>query len=227
MQHEQIIAAARGIDSTPAYAVYVYLLLRNGSGGVFPKQATIAEDTGISERQVRSAIDTLVSIGKLQKERRGKCLPNLYSFPEVTGGKPPLTRESDRRKTACPERRKTAAPYEHKQEQIDDGDGGLENEESTTSDLAIRTRDYLIRNLSRLGASNQNPQTSTTVDQIAILAAERAESGEPIGIQKIVSAAICEPGVANRFGLVVSNVNFQTGDELKRRMKAVRHARGA
>ncbi len=66
------------------YATTVYLVIKSytnyNSGLAFPSIDTIIEKTGISERQVKRAIQTLVDSEYLRKERKGRR--NLYTLRE-------------------------------------------------------------------------------------------------------------------------------------------------
>lgn len=44
----------------------------NSDGIAWPKQTTIARETGLSERGVRKATDRLIKLGLVQRRREGK-----------------------------------------------------------------------------------------------------------------------------------------------------------
>lgn len=59
--------------SRRACLVYASLSSRSGLGAIFPSQATIAEEAGVSERTVRSALQELEVLGVVERiSRRGK-----------------------------------------------------------------------------------------------------------------------------------------------------------
>lgn len=54
--------------------VYASLASRSGLGGIFPLQTTVAEETGLSERTVRTALQELEQLGVVERvQRRGKA----------------------------------------------------------------------------------------------------------------------------------------------------------
>ena len=59
--------------SRRACLVYASLSSRSGLGAIFPSQATIAEEAGVSERTVRSALTELEQLGVVERiSRRGR-----------------------------------------------------------------------------------------------------------------------------------------------------------
>lgn len=58
--------------SVPRNAILVYASLssRAGLGAIYPSQATIAEESGLSERTVRTMLGHLEAVGVVQRERR-------------------------------------------------------------------------------------------------------------------------------------------------------------
>ncbi|MFE2772264.1 helix-turn-helix domain-containing protein [Microbacterium resistens] len=70
-----------------AVLVYASLASRSGLGGIHPSQATIAEESGLSERTVRSMLRELEQLGVIQRMRRtsgkrgrGNRLPDGYTL---------------------------------------------------------------------------------------------------------------------------------------------------
>lgn len=70
-----------------AVLVYASLASRSGLGGIHPSQATIAEESGLSERTVRSMLGELEQLGVVQRVRRttgqrgkGNRLPDGYTL---------------------------------------------------------------------------------------------------------------------------------------------------
>lgn len=70
-----------------AVLVYASLASRSGLGGIHPSQATIAEESGLSERTVRSMLGELERLGVIQRVRRtsekrgrGNRLPDGYTL---------------------------------------------------------------------------------------------------------------------------------------------------
>lgn len=77
-----------------AVLVYASLASRSGLGGIHPSQATIAEESGLSERTVRSMLGELEALGVVQRVRRstaarGKStrLPDGYTLHPNGSGK--------------------------------------------------------------------------------------------------------------------------------------------
>jgi DNA-binding Lrp family transcriptional regulator len=59
--------------SRRACLVYASLSSRSGLGAIFPSQSTIAEEAGVSERTVRSALSELEQLGVVERiSRRGR-----------------------------------------------------------------------------------------------------------------------------------------------------------
>lgn len=58
--------------SVPRNAILVYASLssRGGLGAIYPSQATIAEESGVSERTVRTMIQHLETLGVVHRQRR-------------------------------------------------------------------------------------------------------------------------------------------------------------
>ena len=69
--------------SIPRSAVLVYASLssRSGMGAIFPSQATIAEESGVSERTVRTMLGKLEEAGVIERHRR-----NTKGKKRVTDG---------------------------------------------------------------------------------------------------------------------------------------------
>ncbi|GAA4762375.1 helix-turn-helix domain-containing protein [Microbacterium gilvum] len=70
-----------------AVLVYASLASRSGLGGIHPSQATIATESGLSERTVRSMLAELETLGVVQRVRRttgkrgrGNRLPDGYTL---------------------------------------------------------------------------------------------------------------------------------------------------
>lgn len=86
-----------------AILVYMSLASRSGPGGIFPSQQTIADEMGLSERTVRSALADLEELGVIERVRRhsssrGKAsrLPDGYVL--LPNGKQPATVAVTKRK---------------------------------------------------------------------------------------------------------------------------------
>ena len=58
------------------YSMFLSYAWHNNS--VFPGQARVAEDLGISERQIRRFVQELKDVGLLEVERRGLGKTNMY-----------------------------------------------------------------------------------------------------------------------------------------------------
>ena len=70
-----------------AVLVYASLASRSGLGGIHPSQATIAQESGLSERTVRSMLAELEKLGVIERLRRttgtrgrGNRLPDGYTL---------------------------------------------------------------------------------------------------------------------------------------------------
>lgn len=71
-KYHRIAQKARGL-SAPAKAVILALACyADPKGRAFPSQATLAFDTGLCERTVRTALASLESLGWIVRERRNK-----------------------------------------------------------------------------------------------------------------------------------------------------------
>lgn len=70
--------------SRRAVLVYASLASRSGLGGIYPSQATIAEESGVSERTARTALAELEQLGVIERVRRtdsqGHRLPDGYAL---------------------------------------------------------------------------------------------------------------------------------------------------
>lgn len=210
------IVAAGGRPSH--IVVFLYLAGRANRDRVsFPKQSTIAEDNGFTVRGVQKLLGWLEVQGFIQTVKRGKM--RNYLFPQKANPGSPI--ENPKANPGSGVKANPGSPDKRRDHGEEIVGGGVQNRKK---EIFEHARSYLTANLARLGATIDNARTRDTVDAIAEIAAEAKLAGRGIGLRRLVGTAETRE---KPFGWLYSEINYQTGDQLKRRLKAVTDARRA
>ena len=195
--------------TTAAKCVYFYLASCSGQNGCHPKQDTIAEALGLSRRTVNKSIAWLAEKGLIEIRSLGKIRSYVLALCENHG-----SQECENRGSQEPENRSSQHIETSMVVVVEEG-----NETKKDGETIFRkARRYLLDNLSRMGATNDDPRTATFVDQISWLAAEWSVAGRPIQLKKLVGVAQ-RTETAAQFGVLVNQVDHVTGGELRKRFR--------
>ena len=94
-------------------------------GETWPKQETLAEELGCSDREVRRYLDELLAVNLIAVERRGLGKPNLYHFLKHAWFAAP-----DRTGMSSQDRTGMSTPIEENQRREEEGTASLDHSEN-------------------------------------------------------------------------------------------------
>lgn len=116
----------------------------------FPGQEILAEETGVTDRSIRSQLSQLKEIGLIDWKVRGQGKTNIYYLLEIPQNLIPTNIEADRNPTSALERNPTSAPtIEVDEDKI--------NEDPLEAKLLLREQKHTLKRTSFGGNYSAKP----------------------------------------------------------------------